>query len=332
MKALIRADASVQIGMGHKVRCQALKAAFTDLGWHCQFVVKREYQAFAEPESRLIDEEDEFHLLAKEADLVILDHYHYQACDIANLYHCQNNLLVIDDMNERGPFPCKWLLNPLQENYSDQVETPLLGPKYALLRPIFSTPAPFISSKNKLLVTLGGTDPLELTLPILKALLQVGFDEDAIQVLLGANASNGEQVITFCKQHHIAYEQGVEDVAELMHHAKMAISAAGGTLFELACLGVPAVFAQVAENQTRSLEQHLPLAWCDMVRFDQVTGESDKQAQLMLLANKVINYWQDDAWLQSSRRITQELVDGLGAKRAALQIHNQIKGSDQTLV
>ncbi|MBR7887446.1 UDP-2,4-diacetamido-2,4,6-trideoxy-beta-L-altropyranose hydrolase [Marinomonas sp. A79] len=320
MKALIRADASVDIGMGHRVRCQALAHAFIQLGWECRFIVDRRYQAFAATDDYLIDQEEECIALAQNADLVILDHYGYRADDITALHQAQPNLLVLDDMNDRGDFSAKWVLNPLHEVYSSQVENPLIGSQYALLRPEFlARSTQFNHASNQLLITLGGTDPLALTLPILQALKTRGFLMTEIQVLLGASAKNADAVKRFCQHHTIALAQGLSDVTPLMGQAKMAISAAGGTLFELACCGVPTIFAQVADNQTRSLQQHLPLGWCDSVRFDTLS-EHERLSQVEALVEKVMAKWRDDTWQETARHTALSLVDSLGAERVARRV------------
>lgn len=316
VKALIRADASIQIGMGHRVRCQALIHAFEALGWHCQFVVDCHCKLFATQEDCFIESEPEFWQLAEQADLVILDHYGYQADDIATLYQHQSNLLVLDDMNDRGDFPAKWVLNPLLEIYSKSIKIPLVGSQYALLRNAFTQLPIYSSSPDKLLITLGGTDPLALTLPIIKTLLSSGFPAKDMIVLLGSNASNAGRVICFCNENNIVVERGLSDVTKLMSQAKMAVSAAGGTLFELACMGVPTVFAQVADNQTRSLEQHIPLGWCRSVRFDTVAMEG-RQALIEELIEQVNQQWSDLEWQQQARNVAQCLVDGKGAWRVA---------------
>ncbi|TYL47154.1 PseG/SpsG family protein [Marinomonas sp. IMCC 4694] len=327
MKALIRADASVELGMGHRVRCQALAHAFTQLGWHCHFVVDRRYEAFSASEDYLIDREEEGIALAKTADLMIVDHYGYSADAINALFEVQPALLVLDDMNDRGNFSAKWLLNPLNETYSTHVEHPLTGRQYALLRPEFlarSTQRQHCHASNQLLITLGGTDPLALTLPILQALKARGFPLNAIQVLLGAKANNAAAVKQFCDVNQIALEQGLSDVTPLMSRAKMAISAAGGTLFELAYFGVPTLFAQTADNQTRSLQQHVPLGWCDSVRFDSVGFDTvaplEQAAQVACLVQRLEQKWHDKTWQQAARNIAQQCVDGRGAERVAKQV------------
>ncbi|ETI61457.1 PseG/SpsG family protein [Marinomonas profundimaris] len=321
MRLLVRADASVDIGMGHRVRCQALMHVFTALGWQCQFAVDRRYHAFSAPEDCLVETEEAFWWLAATVDLVVLDHYDYNADDIAALYQHQPNLLVLDDMNDRGDFPAKWLLNPLDEHYSDSIESQLTGSQFALLRPVFTQQKTIHTLPEKLLITLGGTDPLALTLPILQALLISKFPTESIQVLLGGGAKQAEKVLSFCEENSIAVAQGLSDVTPLMAQAKMAISAAGGTLFELACMGVPTVFAQVVDNQTRSLEQHVPLDWCRSVRFDNVP-EDVRQQRVELLVEEVNGRWFDIEWQKKASIMARSLVDGDGANRVAKTINS----------
>ncbi|MEO9273638.1 UDP-2,4-diacetamido-2,4,6-trideoxy-beta-L-altropyranose hydrolase [Marinomonas sp. 5E14-1] len=328
MKAFIRADASVEIGMGHRVRCQALIHAFQALGWHCEFVAHRRYAELSDVSDRLIDSEADFLPLAEQADLVVLDHYGYQASDINRLYQHQKNLLVLDDMNDRGDFSATWVLNPLNEIYASSVLNPLTGSRYALLRPYFPHALKTQKKENhrphKLLITLGGTDPLALTLPILQSLLYSGFPRENILVMLGKNAVNANSVMTFCQQENIEIERDVTDVTPLMRCAKIAVSAAGGTLFELACLGVPTVFAQVADNQTRSLEQHVPLDWCRTVRFDGVTPDIQKE-RVTLLVKQLNSLWLDEMWQEKARKTAQNLVDDQGANRVAKTIHTHLE-------
>ncbi|REG84842.1 PseG/SpsG family protein [Marinomonas pollencensis] len=323
MKALVRADASVGIGMGHRVRCQALIAALQALGWDCQFVVHRACATFAQPEDQLIDTEQEFLQQAATVDLVILDHYQYQAADIARLYQYQANLLVLDDMNERGAFPARWVLNPLHEEYSPQVQTSLTGPQFALLRAEFQSKPQASHFPEKLLLTLGGTDPLMLTLGILKSLQRRHFPLEKILVLCGKNALNSEAVKAFSERHKIDFKQGLSEVSPVMKEAKLAISAAGGTLFELAAMGVPSIFAQVADNQTRSLQQHVPLGWCQAVRFDHLPV-TQRASQIDALVEQALLAWSDTPWLQASKLVAQSLVDGQGAARVALIIHEAL--------
>ena len=320
--ALIRADASPSIGMGHRVRCQILADLLLSQGWQVQFVCHISCQEMSAESDRIIANESEFLTLALEANLVILDHYQYDSKMIEVLYNTQPRLFLIDDMNDRGALYCRWLLNPISLDYSanlanlinDYQETPnlFLGLDYALLRPQFRQNDN--ASLDKLLITLGGTDPLALTLPILKSLNSIGFRSADMLVMLGQNAKHADQVIRYCQQQNIEYHQGVKDVASLMRRAKMALSAGGSTLFELAAIGVPSSFFQVADNQTELLKEHEQQGWC---RVNAINLCSDNQRQLVILqtCQQLLIDWYDLDYLQKTGLILSHMSVGAKAKQ-----------------
>jgi len=319
---LIRADASLSIGMGHRVRCQILADEFSCTSWCVRFVSHVSCRLFSGESDILIEHEDDFLALAATANLVILDHYAYDSSSIERLYQAQPNLLLLDDMNDRGALFCRWLLNPVALDYGEnlvrlrleynQSSSLFTGIQYALLRPQFAeinnsrafaknmTKRPLVPA-DKLLITMGGTDPLALTLPILKRLYALGFNCDDLIVMLGGNAKNANEVIHYCQQFNIEYQQSVSDVAGLMARAKMAISAGGSTLFELAFIGVPSLFLQVADNQTQLLKDHQNKGWCRVYRLDdQLLVERDRL--ISQVAQQLLLDWHDDLYLDQAKK------------------------------
>ena len=316
---LIRADASLEIGMGHRVRCQILADLFREKGWLVSFVCHASCRQMSADEDIFISHEDIFLEMAAQADLVILDHYQYDSKMIEALYKAQSKLLLIDDMNDRGALYCRWLLNPIsldyQANFSDlkrsyqEIPELFLGLDYALLRPQFRERS--LGSSEKLLITLGGTDPLSLTLPILTCLNSLGFRSENMLVMLGQNAKGAGQVIAFCRQQNIEYHQGVREVAALMDRAKMAISAGGSTLFELAAMNVPSIFLQIADNQTELLKEHESYGWCRVHRMH----DKEKNVRSLMVAKiceQVLEDWDDTDYLsQCQSRIPHSQHSGL---------------------
>ena len=313
LKVVIRTDASVQIGMGHRVRCEVLAAAFAEQGAEVSFVVNDSCSDFAKTDDFVFSNEGQWHELARQADILVLDHYGYDASAINTLFLLNPNLLVLDDNNNRGDFNCRWLLNPLLMQYCSLVQFPLTGSQYALLRTQFSDWRQETNLvRDKLLLTFGGTDPLELTLPFIKSLFEKGFPSESLLIMVGSGVQNVKEIRTYCRQHSIECHQGVTQVASLMARSRFAISAAGGTLFELACMGVPTHFIQVANNQANALEEHSELGWCsatDLVNCP----PSERLTRLDQVADSVMQAWQTDLSSRSQR--ARQLVDGRGAKR-----------------
>ena len=313
LKVVIRADASVQIGMGHRVRSEVLAEAFSEQGADIQFVVHVSCADLAKVDDFLFERESEWHELAQQADVLVLDHYGYDVSAINKLFKLNPNLLVLDDNNNRGDFNCRWLLNPLSLRYSETVQFPLTGGQYALLRPQFSKyRAVNPIGRQKLLLTFGGTDPLELTLPFIKSLFKKGFPTEFLLIMVGSGVQNTKEIQDYCRQHHMECQIGVNQVSELMAQSRFAISAAGGTLFELACMGVPTHFIQVADNQKDALAEHTALGWCLVTDF---TGCLPKQRVSLIdqVVESVLKTWQTD--LTKRSQLARECVDGLGAWR-----------------
>ncbi len=124
----------------------------------------------------------------------------------------------------------------------------LLGPRYALQRREFrelDVPAREVPAQaRRVLVTLGGSDPDNVSALVLDALALLPEPLE-VQVLLGG-----------ANPHRASLERpGVElvtdarDVPERMLWADLAVAAAGGTAWELARTGTPQVTIVIADNQ-----------------------------------------------------------------------------------
>lgn len=313
LNAIIRTDASVQIGMGHRVRCEVLSDALKLRGVDVTFAVHQYCSEFRRPMDFVFVNETEWHKRAVQADIVVLDHYGYDALQISKLFALNPNLLIIDDNNNRGDLSCRWVLNPLPLSYSKAVQIPLTGPDFALLRPHFiQARERQVEIRDKLLVTFGGTDPLELTLPFLKSLIKRQFPVQLIVVMVGSGTEKTQEIEEFCRQTNIGCHVAVNDVSKLMMRSRYAISAAGGTLFELACMGVPAHFIQVADNQRDSLEEHVALGWCVSTNFVNCSPDG-KSALIDEVVGGVLQAWQTD--LSTASNLARSCIDGLGVQR-----------------
>jgi spore coat polysaccharide biosynthesis predicted glycosyltransferase SpsG len=101
-----------------------------------------------------------------------------------------------------------------------------------------------------ILITLGGSDPADLTRLALRAFFEVAGTSE-IRVLIGPE--NPREEALRAEARRVGLEEsllsGVEDVPGLLAWSDLAVTAAGSTCWELAFLGVPALTIAVAENQ-----------------------------------------------------------------------------------
>ena len=288
MKLFIRADADRRIGTGHIMRCIALAQTWQDQGGEVTFISHCESEALRQ---RIIDEGFEFIPVEKPhphpEDLqttletlqrhapcsprhalspwLVLDGYHFTSDYQKAIRENGYKLLVIDDMAHLDHYHADILLNQnihaSSLSYSCERDTvKLLGCEYALLRREFLKYRDFkrmISGKAKsILVTMGGSDPNNVTLKVIEAIKLVNDPSLEVQVVVGPSNPHKKAIRntmsdTPCVMHLI---QSATNMPELMAWADIAIAAGGSTCWELAFMGVPALISILAENQRGIVE------------------------------------------------------------------------------
>lgn len=208
-------------------------------------------------------------------DWLIVDHYAIDQAWQKALKPYYQKLMVIDDLGDRQHI-CEFLLD---QNYGStsakyQSLVPkqckiLAGAQYALLRPEFAKWRE-VSLKRRendqkiksILITLGGVDPDNHTEQILQQLAKAELDPCIeITVIMGATAPHFEKVKqqAASMNNKTRVKTNVNNMAELMANADLAIGAAGSTTWERCCLGLPTIQLVIAENQ-RQIAQALAKA------------------------------------------------------------------------
>jgi spore coat polysaccharide biosynthesis predicted glycosyltransferase SpsG len=245
-------------GWGHLVRSGALASELRRRGWRCDLWTASRVEAvlpdLREPFDRVIAWDGPASLLPKYEWLVV-DHY---GTDDESLgaWRCTfpGRILVIDDEARRSLVVADLVLNARPgldvSCYPAGVPT-LLGERYALLRRDLQAPrAPEWKPSPDVmpvLVMLGGTDPQGATEVVLHAIADVDADH-LVPVVVRPGGSESEALARFGTS---VWLDGVNarELAGWAGVCRFAVSAAGGTLHELAALHLPFVSVIVAENQ-----------------------------------------------------------------------------------
>lgn len=215
-------------------------------------------------------------------DYLIVDHYGIDIGWHQKIKTIVSKIIVIDDLADRH-FDCDYIIdqtfNCLADKYQQLVPDycePLLGTKYAMLRPEFNislSPEEIIALRTnreigKLLVMFGGTDPDNLTLKTLEKLAKIKHSEknifQQVDIILGSSAKYKNNVQRFC-QHHTEFNLHIApaNIAKLMLNADIAIGAAGTTSWERCALGLPSIVMILADNQ-RTIAKALNDAKCSL--------------------------------------------------------------------
>lgn len=170
-------------------------------------------------------------------------------------------IMVIDDLADR-PHDGDLLLdqNPyrgMETRYDHLVSTScrkLLGARYALLRDEFAVARGKLRRRDgtvrRVLVFFGGVDATNETEKVLIALDGISGRHFEVDVVVGSGNQQGEEIARFCSARDgFHYHCQVDNMAELMAAADLAIGAGGTTMLERCAMGVPSIVTPVASNQ-----------------------------------------------------------------------------------
>jgi len=328
---LIRADAGPQIGTGHVMRCLALAQAWQDTGGRTTFAMAMDAPAI---EARLKAEgmhvvrlevdaggtDDVAHTvdLARklEAQVVVVDGYHFGADYQRTIKDAALPLLFIDDNGHASHYYADLVLNQnlhadssLYTNREPYTQL-LLGTRYVLLHRQFlkwrGWKREIPDRARKVLITLGGGDPDNVTGKVLKALASLDAE---IKVAVGGSNSHVEHLKVDIRQLKNNAELIVDatNMPDLMSWADVAVAAGGTTSWELAFMGLPSLVLVLADNQQAVADALDSAGAASKTTLRRVAAELDALAG---------NVGKRRAMSQRGRR----LVDGSGARRVVMKM------------
>jgi len=200
-------------------------------------------------------------------DWLIVDHYSLDYRWEKLVKPLTNKIMVIDDLANRKHC-CNILLdqtlNRQKTAYQELVPrycNLLLGADFMLLRDefyLFREKAKIKRAKTtqitKILISLGGTDPDNITEQLLHWLIQIKdrFPNLQLQVVVSPISNYLSQLKTLIISHHwIEIIVNPKSMAKLMFAADMAIGSSGATAWERCCLGLPSLTIISAKNQEK---------------------------------------------------------------------------------
>ena len=272
-------------------------------------------------------------------DWLIVDHY---AIDLEwenALTPYRKHLMVIDDLADR-PHSCdllldqNWFSAATQSRYDHLVPATcvkMLGPAFALLKPEFGQLRLLLPAKDgyirRVLVSMGGSDPSNETLKVLRALMKPELQHLVVDVVCGVNHQDIKAIEDIAAQRGATnIYRSLPTLSGLMARADLMIGDGGTTTWERMCLGLPAIVISLAANQ---YQPNLSLAQDGYIVFagpkEDVTIEQLQQLICSLTDNR-------NLYLQLSQA-AQTLVTGTGVNQVIHTVKNlssRYGGSDGT--
>lgn len=332
---LLRADAGERVGAGHVMRCLALAQAWRAAGGDAVFVTRPLPAALAE---RLRAEgarvcplptgDDAQQTIALAAELgakwIVLDGYEFGHEYQRAIKGAGLRLLVLDDYGHASDHCANLVLNQniqaTREMYSRREPSTelLLGTRYVLLRQEFLQARKARAQSGtvrRVLVSMGGADPDNVTLKMLEALTALEVETTAV---IGPANPRGAALEEFARQSggRLRVRRNATDMPELMAAADLAVAAAGSTCWELAYMGLPQLLVILAENQRGAAERLDAIGAARNLGWHASLDVATLRAEIAtLLADR-------ERCAAMSERAS-ELVDGRGAQRVVMAMKSR---------
>lgn len=329
-----RVDANEKIASGHMMRCLSIAHALKKKGEESCFLTADFYarpmleqQGFPyiclnsewnQPESEL--EALISVIREKRVRLLVLDTY-YVTPDYFKRLHKETRLAYLDDLNH-FLYETDILINYL--NYYEKFNYPenykntrlLLGCQYAPLREEFMNQERAVPKEvTHVLLTTGGGDEYHVAEHYLEEALSdkrlarlqfyvvAGRFHPSVERLRQLEAEN--QTVHIC--------QNVTNMAELMRHCEIGISAGGTTLYELCACRLPSLCFGFADNQLEGIEafgkQGVFLNLGDI--------RKDQKKSIKEMVEKTVLLCESEELRASFTEKMKAVTDGRGAERIA---------------
>ncbi len=333
----IRADGNAALGMGHLMRCISIAGALEKQGARCIFFTAREQAGEFIQEKGFACEvldtdyrnmEAELPRLKEMAEsyelrLWLVDSYQITQSYVQELRKgCP--VIYLDDVGEQI-YEADGLIN--YNIYGDrlgyEVKCPehmklLLGTDYVPVKEEFvTTPYTVREDVQNVLITMGGSDTLNITGQLSQSLLQRLPKEIGLTLICGRFNPHLQELLQLQgSTHRVHVLVDVADMWNRLAQADLAVSAAGSTIYELSTMGVPTVCCFYVENQ-RSIAEgfEAKVGMCN-------AGDYAAEPEIVLerLTEAVSDLAENKETREKLSARMKKVADGQGAVRLAREI------------
>ena len=347
-RILIRCDAATEIGFGHVVRCLALAdelrnqhgctVSFATLeGSQGAELIEESGYSVHQPQANSVTLVDEGRWLKrlvgdKAIQVLVLDIRTNLALEAIQQIRAQGILIVtIDDPSDRRLAADLAFYPPVPQvqrlDWTGFTGERYVGWEWVLLRLQFARHSDQVAKQDtgrsretdtslplSVLVTMGGSDPDGRTLITLKALDQIEQNLH-VTVVLGRGYLRESALLHWMLHARRTYtlRRDINDMPATMAKADLAIASFGVTAYELAVLGVPAIFLCLTDDHAESAR-----AFCDAgIAVSLGKCRSDTELAIRRAVSTLLK--SPNVRLKMSFN-AQKMVDGLGCSRIAEKV------------
>lgn len=321
MKIYILTEGGGKFGYGHITRCTSLYDEVKKRNYDVEFVINGDSKVKDYLKGKQVRVENwlSFEFINKsltKSDLIIVDSYLISEEQCRYLTSKVKGCLFIDDNNRINYFKGT-VVNP--SIYGSFIDYPrnkdinyLLGKDFIILRQSFMESEITLKEKKaeSILITMGGSDSLNLTSKVVKILLR-HFPNLEKKIIVGLGYAYLKELEKEVDSNTVVYQNANEElVKEIMVDSDMAITAAGQTIYELIKTSTPFIPIKVVENQQNNIEGIKKLNLVNNVLND-YTDEKSFEKSLLKEMNFIMNKINRETFSERMK----DIIDGKGPER-----------------
>uniref|UniRef100_UPI0030F3E0DD PseG/SpsG family protein n=1 Tax=Paraglaciecola sp. TaxID=1920173 RepID=UPI0030F3E0DD len=250
---------------------------------------------------------------------LVLDGYQFDSEYRQALSQIAVKHIVFDDNNDSGSLCADLVINGASnaQQLGYEKTAPLaqlcVGSTYRLLREEFThaeLKLPWYL-RSKLTLVMGGSDPRNLSIKILKQLAQQQFVAK-ITLATGGAYGHVDKLKQFLAHSSLKVEHlsNCQTMAELFGQSLLAVSAAGGSQFELQAMYTPALLLVIADNQRNATLQAAKQRWCEAI-------DCESNDNISLICQRLTDLWSKQQQLELMHQNAQLLAPNNGASKVA---------------
>ena len=319
MKIALRADGSSTQGTGHVMRCLTLANAALSLGHEVMLFVNTTgvpwLEDYIESSGVPLTRVDAHHLsvepfVAWGANRVVIDSYEYSDDEIDDVSEVIPTAVLVDFGTRNAN--AQWYIdtNLGAQPRSPESSTWLAGSEYSLVRNAIRDQrdpdgATVDADSPSILVFLGGSDPLNLTETVVRA-VRNAVPESRVTTIGRADVSDA-----FASDSQVTVVSPGNNLPEHMGEADIIVSAAGTSAWDVCTVGKPTVFLGLVDNQIPSVHEIQRAGLGPAVDCRNMTPAELSEA----VAGSVRTIVDDSEFRAAAVGHMNRLFDGVGAER-----------------
>jgi spore coat polysaccharide biosynthesis predicted glycosyltransferase SpsG len=319
MKIALRADGSSAQGTGHVMRCLTLANSALSLGHEVMLFVNSTgvpwLEDYLESSGVPITRVDAHHLSVKPfvtwgANRVVIDSYEYGDDEIDAVSDIIPTAVLVDFGTRSAN--AQWYIdtNLGAQPRSPETSTWLVGSEYSLIRDAIRDQrdpdgATIDAGSPSILVFLGGSDPLNLTETVVRA-VRNAVPESRVTAIGGSDVRDA-----FAGDSQVTVVSPGNNLPEHMGEADIIVSAAGTSAWDVCTVGKPTVFLGLVDNQIPSVNEIQRAGLGPAVDCRNMTPAELSEA----VAESVRTLVDDSEFRVTAVGHMNRLFDGAGAER-----------------